>query len=1044
MFRSSVLFVVMAVCGIAAPHRFIIHPNTAITILAIAEGPDGFLWLAAQDGLYRFDGFHYQKMRNFPFQSARFIAPAGEDSLWIGGAQGLVRYQNRFDVLLREEVTALATLSDQVIVRNGLRYRSIYLDGSIQALAYDGRSYVTPNPSGGLWFGIPGESVAMLADPGRPGTILERVRLPDRFDQVVRDSQGRVWAADANRAVALKDGRQVEELRRRHSQKTERPRPLLAGRNGQVWFLGETIRELTNKLEFRDRALNDQYQPTAGYQDRRGHLWVARLGQGLIEWIPDPDWRRWFSDDFGGVAAAQVSQTAGGSMVACTHANLYRLDRSGETWTALAKTERVYAALLPLSSGDFLASIRKFGLARLSPTGEIVERPANPLPSADEYRILIEDGKNQLWVGNKAVLFRIEGRPGSLHLRREELPGIERSRNANSVDLAIDAAGRLWTGYAEGIAWLDDQDYWHKLPTDRPVEMVRSFALADRVKGEDIWVAYRGTGRFSRLQKKGDRWNVTDFTSAAGYVPEDSHFIKRDSRGWIWRGAPDGVHISDGIHVEPNDWIHISLQNGLATASTDQYGFFEDRNGGVWIAGEDGISHLKPDPAWFDGPRDVPPPRITRVEIDGHEAPVGTAALPPAKESLRIEVGSLDAPAFRDYPFRYRLKPLFTDWRLSRDGTFQFRQLPPDAYTLQVAFTGNGTSPELAYPFRVETPGTRVTWMWLLSFPLGGGALALFARWFPWPERIRYRFTKYVFLLRRRFTSKESTSSGDGDSRFQNHAGEIVAERYQLVRAVSRGGFSVVYEARDLHNDSARIAIKILNTGAGDEGWLRDRFAHEIAALRSVHHPAVVAVLDSWISPEGEPCLAMPFLEGPTLREALKSGPFSRGVAACMIRELGSAIAEIHGRGIVHRDLKPENVMLPDANRLQPVVIDFGTASLRGRRDQLARTTLLAGSFHYMAPERLTCHYSQASDVYSLGVMILELLTGKRLADLRILFSDDTFHDELERVVECAVGPDVAKAIVSELAKAYDPRPQGRPSDVRAWSGALAGLLERA
>jgi hypothetical protein len=116
--------------------------------------------------------------------------------------------------------------------------------------------------------------------------------LPEGFYQVVRDAQGQLWAADQGRAVALRNGKETMALERRPSNKTERPGPLVSGRNGQLWFVGETIRNLTTGVEFRDRQIYDRFQPTASYEDTRGHFWVAKLGQGLVEWIPEPSWER--------------------------------------------------------------------------------------------------------------------------------------------------------------------------------------------------------------------------------------------------------------------------------------------------------------------------------------------------------------------------------------------------------------------------------------------------------------------------------------------------------------------------------------------------------------------------------------------------------------------------------------------------------------------------------------------------------------------------------------------------------------------------------
>jgi serine/threonine protein kinase len=253
----------------------------------------------------------------------------------------------------------------------------------------------------------------------------------------------------------------------------------------------------------------------------------------------------------------------------------------------------------------------------------------------------------------------------------------------------------------------------------------------------------------------------------------------------------------------------------------------------------------------------------------------------------------------------------------------------------------------------------------------------------------------------------------------------------------------VVYEARDLRDGGARLAVKVLNRNSKQEGWVRDRFAHEVSALRSVQHPGVVSILDSWISPAGEPCLTMPFLNGQTLRAALEEGPLSLPRAAQIIRQLGSALADIHSRGIVHRDLKPENLMLlsPGTAQEQVVIIDFGTAGLRSAENELAATTLMSGSFHYMAPERLTGHYSPASDVFSLGVIILEILTSKRLAALNAMFSDLSFQTELENVLRSRLDPEAARLLADLLTPAYNPQPRNRPADVTEWSNQLAAVI---
>jgi serine/threonine protein kinase len=362
-------------------------------------------------------------------------------------------------------------------------------------------------------------------------------------------------------------------------------------------------------------------------------------------------------------------------------------------------------------------------------------------------------------------------------------------------------------------------------------------------------------------------------------------------------------------------------------------------------------------------------------------------------------------------------------WTASADGSLKFANLADGEYTLEAAYTGEGQPDVLRWTFRVGNPGLN------LLMRLVGLGLATVIGLAAWVRRewLQYWLAKPFFLARTRLRQNEG-----GPVAWSNHAGRTFVKRFEIREPLSRGGFSVTYRARDLA-EGKDVAVKVLHRAPGQESFVRHRFAHEVAALHTLHHPGVVRLIDSWISPEGEPCLAMEFLDGPTLRELGSPLPHAR--VAHLVEQIGSALAAIHQRGIVHRDLKPENIMVLGAGTLteRVVIIDFGTSAARGPEEDLESTTTLTGSLHYLAPERLTRQYSTASDVYSLGAIVLEMLTGKRPAEFEVAVMDPSFV----RLAGVVMGEPAA----ARLAEALDHQPSKRPADIVTWTHELAILL---
>lgn len=213
-------------------------------------------------------------------------------------------------------------------------------------------------------------------------------------------------------------------------------------------------------------------------------------------------------------------------------------------------------------------------------------------------------------------------------------------------------------------------------------------------------------------------------------------------------------------------------------------------------------------------------------------------------------------------------------------------------------------------------------------------------------------------------------------------AGDVLEQRFEVIRIIARGGMGVVAEAED-RALGARVALKFILPSLAGDPTVRERFRREILLARRITHRNVCRIFELFSTQsDAQPVLflTMELLEGETLSERLQRGPLAPEVALPLVQQMVDALEAAHAQGIVHRDFKSSNVLLVrDGPTERVVVTDFGIARAleRGRDPEMTAEGFL-GTPGYMAPEQvLGGHVTPATDIYALGVVLFEMLSGE-------------------------------------------------------------------
>lgn len=272
--------------------------------------------------------------------------------------------------------------------------------------------------------------------------------------------------------------------------------------------------------------------------------------------------------------------------------------------------------------------------------------------------------------------------------------------------------------------------------------------------------------------------------------------------------------------------------------------------------------------------------------------------------------------------------------------------------------------------------------------------------------------------------------------------GELIDNRYLLQRNLASGGMASIYAALDTRLDR-QVAVKIMHPHLANDEAFVSRFIKEAKATAALSHPNIVSIQDQGWNQGGVPAvfIVMELVEGSTLRDLInEQAPLSIENFFRYLNPVVSALAAAHQIGIVHRDIKPENILIAQDGRVK--VADFGLAvgAVIGQT-LTAESSVVLGSVSYLSPEQVQRGVADArSDIYALGIVVFEMLTGKKPYEgqtpIQIAYKHVNERIPNLREVNSSIPQEVADLIYAATA----PNPDDRPKDAQTFLSQLRGI----
>ncbi len=659
-----------------------------LSINDVTQSRDGLIWLATEDGLYRYDGLRFQRFSiadGLPSNNITALLPAG-DGLWLGTTVGVARLQGgRMSAIRTPAGNPALPVKSLALDAAGTLWIST-ARGLLHERA-DGFAIAPGWPGGAsstVWIGPDG---TIVAGHGRNVVILDPQRGwvehgehegfgREPINAIARTSDGTMWLRSARYLWAC-DGALAacREVSAELPDASELGR-MLVDHEGTLWVTtrsGLAHRTGPTSWEMLGTERGVPVRSILGvFEDREGSLWLIAdqlyqmLGRGL--------WSSYSGGTFPADTVWSIARARNGALWLGSNRGVIHAQPGDAGWASFPGTED-YTVKAMVETPQHALYAATSEILRLDPDTGATVRLGPPRDLAGGPILTLAYQPGTLWAApGEGGLLRMTESSAAPSWTRERIPG--GSEHEVFSQLATDRQGRLWAAGSEGLSVRDGHTWRRLTRTDGLVANSTAYLVA-RASGE-ICVAYTDAFGITCFRYDGHARELRHLTRATGLSNDKIYVLGEDAHGRLYAGMGIGIDVIDGATIE-----HFSTASGLAGNDCAATACLADPGGTVMIGTTRGLERF--DGARYGGPPPIPAPIVLGVAFDGTAAADSTLASPiTGRTSLTVEFATPTFFNSTQVEQQIRLQPLEHEWRTTTVGDARYAQLPPGDYLFEV------------------------------------------------------------------------------------------------------------------------------------------------------------------------------------------------------------------------------------------------------------------------------------------------------------------------------------------------------------------------